>query len=197
MAHKIAKHSKPFSDGEFIRARALKHRQFIQLLNETEAEHDDLLYHSNVRWLSLGNVFHRVWELKGEIATFLNMIGKTADFPELQDTEWLADLAFGVETLRHLNDLSLRLHGKDVFVHELYSNVKAFKAKLVLFSRQISSRDFAHFPTLTGLNTPITQSRIERYSSTLINLHADFSRHFTDFAKIESELELVSCPLIF
>ncbi len=181
----------------FIRARALNHRQFIQLLNETEAEHDDLLYHSNVRWLSLGNVFHRVWELKGEIATFLNMIGKTDDFPELQDTEWLADLAFGVDTLRHLNDLNLRLQGKDVFVHELYSNVKAFKAKLVLFSRQISSRDFSHFPTLTGVSTPITQSRIERYSSTLINLHAEFCRRFTDFAKIESELELVSCPLSF
>ncbi len=44
---------------------------------------------------------------------------------------------------------------------------------------------------------PITQSRIERYSSTLINLHAEFCRRFTDFAKIESELELVSCPLSF
>ncbi len=109
-----------------------------------------------MRWLSLGNVFHRVWELKGEIATFLNMIGKTDDFPELQDTEWLADLAFDVDTLRHLNDLNLRLQGKDVFVHELYSNVKAFKAKHVLFSRQISSRDFSHFPTLTGVSTPIT-----------------------------------------
>ncbi len=82
-------------------------------------------------------------------------------------------------------------------MHELYSNVKAFKAKLVLFSRQISSRDFSHFPTLTGVSTPITQSRIERYSSTLINLHAEFCRRSTDFAKIESALELVSCPLSF
>ncbi len=150
-----------------------------------------------MRSLSLGNVFHRVWELKGEVATFLNMIGKTDDFPELQDTEWLADLAFGVDTLRHLNDLNLRLQGKDVFVHELYSNGKAFKAKLVLFSRQISSRDFSHFPTLIGVSTPITQSRIERYSSTLKDLHAEFCRRFTDFAKIESEFELVSCPLSF
>ncbi|KAI7790853.1 putative general transcription factor II-I repeat domain-containing protein 2-like [Triplophysa rosa] len=182
---------------QFIRARALNHRQFIQLLNETEAEHHDLLYHSNVRWLSLGKVFHRVWELKAEIATFLNTVGKTDDFPELQDTNWLTDLAFGVDTLRHLNDLNLKLQGKDVFAHELYSNVKAFKAKLVLFSRHISSRDFAHFPTLGGLSSPIKQSHIERYSSTLSDLHAEFSRRFTDFAKIETELELVSCPLSF
>ncbi|KAI7789436.1 putative general transcription factor II-I repeat domain-containing protein 2-like [Triplophysa rosa] len=162
----------------FIRARALNHRQFIQLLNET-------------------GVFHRVWELKVEIATFLNTVGKTDDFPELQDTNWLTDLAFGVDTLRHLNDLNLKLQGKDVFAHELYSNVKAFKAKLVLFSRHISSRDFAHFPTLGGLSSPIKQSHIERYSSTLSDLHAEFSRRFTDFAKIETELELVSCPLSF
>lgn len=157
-----------------------------------EAENHDLLYHSNERWLSLGNVFDHVWELKAEIATFLNTVGKTDDFPKLQYTDWLANLAFGMDTLRHLNNLNLRLQRKDVFVQELYSNVRAFKTKLVLFSSQISSRDFAHFPTVAGLSTPITQFHIDRYSNTLIDLHADFSRCFADFAKIETELDLES-----
>ena len=64
-------------------------------------------------------------------------VGKADNFPELQDTDWLADFAFGVDILGHLNDLNMKLQGKGVFVHELYSNVKAFKAKLLLFSRHI------------------------------------------------------------
>lgn len=59
-----------------IQARGLNHRQFIQLLEESGAEHTDVLYHYNVRWLSLGKVLHRVWELRGEIMTFLGNVGK-------------------------------------------------------------------------------------------------------------------------
>ena len=33
----------------FIHARGLQHRQFISFLEETEADHQDLLYHSRVR----------------------------------------------------------------------------------------------------------------------------------------------------
>ena len=75
----------------FIRAKSLNHRQFVSLLEETESGHADLPSHSNVRWLSLGKVPNRVWDLKSEIAEFLQMKGKYVDFPQLQDNEWLAD----------------------------------------------------------------------------------------------------------
>lgn len=77
----------------FIRAKGL-HRQFINFLEETDADHTDLLYHSNVRWSSLGKVCQRVWELKQEIISFLELLENTDKFPELNDTVWLCDLAF-------------------------------------------------------------------------------------------------------
>ena len=73
----------------WIRARVLNHHQFIKLLKESGAEHTDVLYHSNVRWLSLGKVLHRVWELRGEIMTFLGNVGKADEFAELQDLDWM------------------------------------------------------------------------------------------------------------
>ena len=36
----------------FIRARALNHRQFVALLEEHETEHSDIGYHTALRWLS-------------------------------------------------------------------------------------------------------------------------------------------------
>ncbi len=123
----------------FIRAWGLNRHQFIQLLEEREMEHTDMLYHSNVCWLSLGKVFQRVWELRGEIVTFLEIVGKADEFAQLQDPDWLCDFSFGVDVLSHLNDLNVKLQGKKAYVHELYSHMQAFKAKLTLFSRHMAS----------------------------------------------------------
>src|SRR6218665_3301780 len=47
----------------FIRARALNHRQFQLLLEEMEAEYGDLILHCDVRWLSKGKVLDRFFSL--------------------------------------------------------------------------------------------------------------------------------------
>ena len=57
----------------FIRARALNHRQFVSLLEEHENEHGDIGYHTAVRWLSLGKVLKRVWDLRAEIREFCDI----------------------------------------------------------------------------------------------------------------------------
>jgi len=38
----------------FIRARRLNHQLFQKFLNDLDTEHQDLLYFSEVRWLSKG-----------------------------------------------------------------------------------------------------------------------------------------------
>ena len=177
----------------FIRARGLQHRQFISFLKETDADHQNLLYHSRVRWLSLGKVFQRVWELKGEINTFLELVGKSDEFPELSDKNWLCDFAFAVDIFSHMNELNVKLQGKEQFVHSMYTNVTAFKSKLTLFIRQISNKSFDHFPTL-ATQVEATQNT-KKYSKSLEDLHGEFCRRFSDFETIIRSLQLVSCPL--
>jgi len=117
----------------FIRAKGLQHRQFIAFLEETDADHQDILYHSRVRWLSLGKVFQRVRKLKHEITAFLELTERSDEFPELSDKNWLGDFAFVVDILSHMNELNTKLQGKDQFVHDMYTRVRAFKSKLTLF----------------------------------------------------------------
>nr|KAF6285886.1 hypothetical protein mMyoMyo1_009457 [Myotis myotis] len=102
----------------FIRAKGLQHRQFIKFLEETDADHHDLLYHSRVCWLSLG---------KEDIGAFLKLKGKSDEFTELSDKNWLCDFAFAVDIFSHLNELNVKLQGKDQYVHDMYTNLKAFK----------------------------------------------------------------------
>ncbi|KAL3980946.1 trypsin [Sarotherodon galilaeus] len=177
----------------FIRARGLQHRQFIAFLEETDADHQDLLYHSRVHWLSLGKVFQRVWELKEEIAVFLERQGKTDEFPELGNKSWMCDFAFATDVFSHLNELNVKLQGKEQFVHDMHTNVKAFKSKLALFSRQILNKSFTHFPTLAMLKE--AGAKVKKYSESLDALHREFCRRFLDFDKIDKSLRLVAFPL--
>ena len=85
----------------FIRARALNHRQCVTLLEEHDTEHGDIGYHTAVRWLSLGKVFKRVWDMRAEIPEFFEKKGK--DIQELSEADWMADLAFAVDVPALMN----------------------------------------------------------------------------------------------
>ena len=132
----------------YIKGRELHHRQFIKFLEEIDSDYQDLLYHSHVRWLSLGKACKLVWELKEAITSFLKSIGKANDYSELEDRDWLCDFAFSVDILTHMNELNANLQGKELFAHDMYTSVTAFKSKLALFSAQMSDNSFA-FPRTT------------------------------------------------
>ncbi|XP_069033864.1 general transcription factor II-I repeat domain-containing protein 2B-like [Embiotoca jacksoni] len=171
----------------FVGARRL-HHQVIKFLEETDSDHQDLLHHSNVRWLSLGKVRQRVLELKQEIISFMELLQKADDVPELSDTDCLCDLSFVEDVLTHMNELNVKLQGKDQFVHEMYTNVRTFKTKLALFSKQMSNKSFAHFPTLATLKDVLD---MKTYRKSLDDLHGEFCHRFSDFGKIDKNWVLL------
>ncbi|CAG4958734.1 unnamed protein product [Colias eurytheme] len=76
----------------YIRKNGLRHRQCQQFLSDMEADHRDVVFYSEVRWLSRGAVLKRFFDLRKEINTFMNEKGKSVS--ELADTQWLIDLRF-------------------------------------------------------------------------------------------------------
>ena len=48
-------------------------------------------------------VLKRVWDLKSDIAEFLQMKGNYVDFSQMQDKEWLADFAFTMNIMAIMN----------------------------------------------------------------------------------------------
>ncbi|XP_068506404.1 general transcription factor II-I repeat domain-containing protein 2-like [Syngnathus scovelli] len=126
----------------FIRARALNHRQFVALLEDHESQHSDISYHTPVRWLSLGKVLKKVWDLKTEIREFCEMKGK--NIPELSDEDWMADFAFPVDVTALMNDLNTKLQGRGLFVHEMHTLVKACMKKMLFLSSQLESNNLTH-----------------------------------------------------
>ena len=57
----------------FIKASPLKTRLFEILCKEMGAEHTGFLLHTEVRWLSCGRVFLRIYELKEQVMLLLGL----------------------------------------------------------------------------------------------------------------------------
>ncbi|KAI6652455.1 General transcription factor II-I repeat domain-containing protein 2A-like [Oopsacas minuta] len=118
----------------FIRSKGLNHRQFQAFLAEIGSDYNDVIYFSQVRWLSRASTLARYWSLLEEIKTFMTIKGKDVSF--LDDDQWLNDLAFLVDITKYLADLNLKLQGRKQFVNNLYEHVKALINKLQLFHQQ-------------------------------------------------------------
>ena len=78
-----------------IRSHGLSHRQFRDMLKDTDTESKDLPYYTAVRWLSYEKVLSRVFKLRKEIVEFLESKGKLQ--PLLSDEEWVWKLAFATD----------------------------------------------------------------------------------------------------
>ncbi|UYV68887.1 EPM2AIP1 [Cordylochernes scorpioides] len=151
----------------FIRSFGLNHRQFRQFI--AEIGETDLPYHTAVRWLSCGKVLQRFFELRA--------------------------LAVYVDLTKHVNELNLRLQGENQHLPDLYTNIKSFRMKLILFQSQLRSKCFSHFKTCEIFShTTETEFPIDFAIETLSALKINFDTRFSDFDAIANQIKIFQNP---
>ncbi|XP_042228337.1 protein ZBED8-like, partial [Homarus americanus] len=93
----------------FIKAGALNSRLFKLLCKDMESEHETLPFHTNVQWLSKGNMLGRLYELREEVAIFLDSKQKADIHDKFQPEGFQLSLAYLVDIFEALNALNLKL----------------------------------------------------------------------------------------
>ncbi len=132
----------------FIKARPLNARSFSLLCQELGAEHEQLLFHTEVCWLSRGRVLHRLYELRSKVMTFLvNVNSDLAGY--LDDPLWLAQLSYLVDIFDRLNSLNTSMQGRDANILLLSDKVNAFVGKLDLWRDRLINKNVDMFPNFT------------------------------------------------
>ena len=97
----------------FIKSSTVNSRLFSQLCKHMDSNHENLLFHTNVRWLSKGNMLARVYGLKDEVSLFLESQGKQDLLLPFQSQEFQLAMAYLVDIFEALNCLNLLLQGKN------------------------------------------------------------------------------------
>uniref|UniRef100_UPI00358FE70F protein FAM200C-like n=1 Tax=Myxine glutinosa TaxID=7769 RepID=UPI00358FE70F len=132
----------------FIKGGALNSRLFKQLCKDLDCDHQALLFHTNVRWLSKGNMLGRVYELREEVATFLDVQRKADLYKMFQSRECQLSLAYLVDIFEALNGINQKLQGKHINIITQYDAIRAFMAKLDLWKCRMEAGNIACFPNL-------------------------------------------------
>ena len=126
-----------------------------------ESEHVALLFHTNVRWLSKGNMLKRLHELK-EVAVFLNSRKKRNLLEKFQSQGFQQSLAYLVDIFQVLNTLNLQLQGKNINIIMHHDIVQSFMSKLDLWQNQIEQGNPASFCNLdSALNNCNLKSELK------------------------------------
>ncbi|XP_060803031.1 general transcription factor II-I repeat domain-containing protein 2-like [Amyelois transitella] len=179
----------------FIRAREFNHRRFKSLLQELGSEHNDVILHTSVRWLSRGKVLERFFSLRNEIILFLDQNNKV--YPESQNDGWWCLLAFLCDITEKLNNLNRNLQGEDNIVSNMSNKVFAFEEKLSIYHTEIQNKQLHNFPTVIkttedGIN--ISEKNCTIISNFITALINELQKRFQDLRKIKKCLLLIENP---
>ena len=178
----------------FLRSTsALQHRLLRSFLAQIDASFDYLLLHNNVKWLSKGRVLQRFWAVKKELHTFLkghNSVKAKLFLDFLEDDVKMETTGFLADIMLHLNDLNVKLQGKNHSVFNLISAVCAFQKKLELFTTDIRY-ELLHFPKLLEQRKGDTDIKYVLFIEKLID---NFKERFDDFVLREQLLLFIQNP---
>jgi len=133
-----------------IRVQALNHRLFQVFCEDIGASYIHLLYHTEVRWLSRGQILNRVLQLRHEIEAFLRKKGNDlAD--HFRDPVFIARLAYISDIFGHLNTLNMSLQGSSVTIVEAAERFYSLREKLQRWGNRVEERSFVYFPELAQI----------------------------------------------
>ena len=162
----------------YIKARPLKSRLFTKLCKEMEANYENLLLHTEARWLSRGKALSRVYELKEEMLAFFNLERQGEFCNLLCDDSWKSKLAYLVDIFDHLNKTNSNMQGKNENLLSSADKMRALQEKLKVWSLRIqegNSDMFFHFSKTNNKEMVLSvikhlkslQDKIEKYFPTV------------------------------
>ena len=115
----------------YLQKSVLNTRLLKALCDEMGSDHQNILVHSEVHWLSHSGVLKRLYELRKEVEPFL--IDKKSDPSHyFQDKKGIGRLAYLSDIFSYTNKLNLKLQGPDTTIFNAWNKIVSSKKKLKL-----------------------------------------------------------------
>lgn len=163
----------------YIKGNTLKSRIFADICESMDADFTNLLYHTEVRWLSRGKVLLRLYELKEELLLFF-MEEENNEFTcYLEDHDWISKFAYLADIFQYLNQVNSSLQGPSENILTSTDKLSAFQEKMFVWCANLDKGNTTMFPLFTGQkNSSPTVLKIIR--SHLQSLQMSLTHNFPD-----------------
>lgn len=111
----------------------------------------------------------RLFEIRKETLTFLAENVKSSEGLRcsFEDQDFQMCFALLTDISTHLNDLNLKLQGKNKNIFEMISSIDGFKQKLEILKNQISKNELNHFPCCQKIAIEFEGSNFEHFGRKL------------------------------
>lgn len=184
----------------YVKSRPLQSRIFKKICEEMGSQHNLLLLHTEVRWLSRGKVLTRLFEIRDELKIFLSGHNKptfSGYFELLHDEQWLIKLAYLADIFSKLNEVSKSLQGKSTTTFMVRDKMTSLKNKLNFWITCVKEKNFECFPLLMEflmenelqLTINVRKNIIEH----LVNLRTSLSEYFPNF---NNDIDWIQNPFV-
>ncbi|KAI8124810.1 Zinc finger BED domain-containing protein 5 [Lucilia cuprina] len=182
----------------FIKSSALRTRLFEALCIDLNTEQTKLLFHTEVRWLSKGNMLKRLYNLKTEVEIFLLEKNEIL-FKKFTEKYFIFYFAYICDFFEALNNLNLKLQGRQVTILTAYDAINAFMCKILLWKDRLETPipKYSSFPLLNDI-IDSSDNQMFNLKSIIIKhldtLHKQFSKYFPEFSTASWQTNLICNP---
>lgn len=166
-------------------------------MDELDAKYRDVMYFINIRWLSCGKVLNRFNELLPEIIQFVEAEKMDSQLETIKSYAWQHELFFLCDLVNHLNELNLKLQGREKLIFDLVKTVNEFRLKLDLFKNEIEEEDYTCFPTLLKNFDEPGVYNTNRFIEFIDVLISEFDTRFSDFKLHDLAFKFIKNPFDF
>ncbi|PNF24012.1 hypothetical protein B7P43_G08632 [Cryptotermes secundus] len=122
---------------------------------------------------------------------FVPVSNSTMMSNDLEDVEFLRNLAFLTDITQHLNVLNLQLQGKKQTICQMVHFVDSFHKKLHLFKSALDKNNLLQFPCCRKLSEE-EGLEFRDYTEIIEDLSSEFDRLFNDFESFRPDIFLFS-----
>ena len=179
----------------FVKKSALNTRLFSKLCKDMSADYITLLYHTDVRWLSKGNMLSRVFQLREELAEFFGR--QRQEFATyFDDPSFVERLAYLADIFEKLNTLNLSMQGSKTTIINLNDSLNAFVEKLELWKMNVMKDVFIMFDRLSSVTRANESINISaEVAEHLCKLEEELNRYFPERKVMNENLKIVRNPI--
>ena len=154
------------------------------------------MYHTEVRWLSKGNVLKRLLDLHLEVKEFFKLQNKEDWVALFNDNSWFLTLSYLADIYEKLIILNHSLQGKESYIMDFVEKLTAFQSMLDLWIRKIEDGRMGMFSRVTNL-IEIHDYQLPDELRDAIILHLkvmrdEFTQYFPEIT--QSDINLVRNP---